>query len=66
MEERLNKLESQLAFQEHTIEQLNEVVTAQRTEIDFLKKEIATLRTDLARSRDTEERDPVRERPPHY
>ena len=66
MEERLTKLESDLAYQQYTIDQLNEVVRSQADAIDALKKEIELLRLELQRKSDSDERDPERERPPHW
>ena len=37
MEERLIELESRLAFQEHTLQELNDIVAAQQQEIGILR-----------------------------
>ena len=66
MEERLDKLETQVAFQEDLIEQLNQVIIAQADRIDALAGEEARLRDDMARGSEAGERDPLTERPPHY
>lgn len=66
MNERLTKLESQLAFQENIIGELNEVVTGQQKQIDSLSQELQLLREELRRGRENDERDPRLEKPPHY
>lgn len=64
---RLDALEVRVAFQDDTIEILNTTVTAQWTEIDALKREIARL-TD--RLQEAENRAATRSEPepppPHY
>jgi len=47
MENRLIELESRLAFQEHTLQELNGVVARQQQEILALRRELETLRTQL-------------------
>lgn len=68
IEERLVRLESQLAFQEDTIRQLNQVIYSQQQEIDVLQRQFkqnkeaelnpvdAGMIQDLLRH----------EKPPHY
>jgi SlyX protein len=48
MEERLAELEVRLAFQERTIQELNDVVTRQARELERLGREVAGLRHQLA------------------
>ena len=43
MEERLVKLETKVAHQDHIIEELNSVVTEQQQEIDQLKDQLKTV-----------------------
>jgi SlyX protein len=43
MEDRLIELETRLAFQEHTLQELNEVVTAQQRQLDRIEQQIAEL-----------------------
>lgn len=64
----LVELQSQLAFQEHTIEQLNAVLVSQQQQMDLLKMEIRLLKDKLSTLEDRVEvggsaRD---EKPPHY
>lgn len=67
MEERFLKLETTLAFQEHTIKELNDVIYQQSLAIDRLEKlyiELKSKFTDespLATRSESE-----KERPPHY
>jgi SlyX protein len=67
MNERLVELEVRVAFQEHTLQELNEVVTRQQQQIDRLTQELATLKAQLATVAPSlvipkEEETP----PPHY
>lgn len=67
MQERLTELEVRVAFQERTIQELNDVVTRQQQEIDRLARELASLKDQLH----TLEPSPVANRdeetpPPHY
>lgn len=67
--EALVELQSQLAFQEHTIEQLNSVLVKQQKQMDGLLLEIRHLKEKLGSLEDRVEqgggsaRD---EKPPHY
>ncbi|MGA9033757.1 MAG: SlyX family protein [Sulfuricaulis sp.] len=48
MNERLTELEVRVAFQDQTIQDLNEVVTRQQREIDRLVRELETVKSLLA------------------
>jgi SlyX protein len=48
MNDTIADLQSRLAFQEHTLDELNLVVARQRDELDRLRKEVELLR-DLVR-----------------
>jgi SlyX protein len=63
--ERIDTLESRLAFQDHTIEALNKTVTEQWAKIDALARQLVALGEQL---RETESRMPsaTNEPPPHY
>lgn len=69
VEERLEILESRLAFQEHTLEHLNQVVTRQDRELLVLKQRLADL---AARLKEIDAASPApgggseHEIPPHY
>ena len=43
MEDRLEKLETRLAYQDQTLEALNEVVTRQQDQIDRLERSLQAL-----------------------
>ena len=67
MENRLIELETRLAFQDNSLQELNAVVVRQQREIDNLTRELETLRAqlrtlapDLVASRAAEAP------PPHY
>jgi SlyX protein len=66
MENRLIELETRLAFQDHTLQELNAVVVRQQRDIsaltrdlETLKAQLKTLAPDLVASR-------AEEPPPHY
>lgn len=62
---RVDRLETRLAYQDETIEQLNQTITAQWKQIDALTRQIAQLNERL---QDAEARapGPANEQPPHY
>ena len=67
MSERLTELEVRVAFQEKTLQDLNEVVTRQQQEIDRLTKEMEAVKSQLsglAPSMVIPQED--EEPPPHY
>ena len=67
MENRIIDLESKLAFQDETINDLNEVITDQQQQLDQLREEIRLLNLRISsvaeNSSVSEEKDPP---PPHY
>jgi SlyX protein len=65
LSERIDALESRLAYQDQTIEQLNDTITAQWKQIDALTRQLAAL---TERLQDAEANAPAtaNERPPHY
>jgi len=65
MRERIDALESRLMYQDETIEQLNQAITAQWKQIDALTRQIAAL---AERLQETDADPPAQsnERPPHY
>ncbi len=60
---RLTELETALAYQEETIQELSDVVKRQWDEIDALKREIQRLEATKA---DAEDAEPDDQPPPHY
>jgi SlyX protein len=65
LSERLDTLESKLAFQDDTIEMLNKTVTEQWAKIDALTRQIVALRERLQEAESQMPR-PANEPPPHY
>jgi len=67
MENRIIDLESKLAFQDETINDLNEVITDQQQQLDQLREEIRLLNLRISsvaeNSSVSEEKEPP---PPHY
>ena len=67
MENKIIDLQSKLAFQDETINQLNEVITDQQNQLDQLREEIRLLGLRIANvaqsNTGTEEKEPP---PPHY
>lgn len=63
--ERIDRLETRLAYQDDTIETLNQTITAQWKQIDVLTRQIAQLSERL---QEAEANAPgaANERPPHY
>ena len=62
---RLEALEMRLTYQDDAIETLNGTITAQWSEIDALKRQIAALREQLAEA-EAGGSAPRNEPPPHY
>ncbi|MGL1832875.1 SlyX family protein [Rhodocyclaceae bacterium SMB388] len=66
MEERLECIETKIAFTEDLVEDLNLTVFRQQEQIDRLREQVARL-TDLIGDLDaSRQRDPRDEIPPHY
>ena len=63
--ERIDALEMRLAFQDETIEALNQTITAQWQQIDALTRQLAELKERL-QDAESNVAGPVNERPPHY
>ena len=63
--ERVDALESKLAFQDDTIDTLNKTVTEQWAKIDALTRQLFTLRERLQEAESQMPR-PANEPPPHY
>jgi SlyX protein len=63
----LIELQTQLAFQEQTISELNEALISQQKQIDLLRLEIKLLKEKLGVLEDRIETGPPQnEKPPHY
>lgn len=66
-EQRLDELETRLSFQDHTVHQLNEILTDQQRQIDQLHARIDILRQRLeAVGAALPAHAPADEVPPHY
>jgi SlyX protein len=65
LSERIDALEMRLAYQDVTIETLNQTITAQWTEIDKLTRQLSELK-ERVREAESNASGPVNEPPPHY
>jgi SlyX protein len=65
LSERIDALEARLAYQDQSIEQLNETITAQWKQIDALTRQVAAL-TERLHQAEANAPSPANERPPHY
>ncbi len=64
--ERTDTLETRLAFQDDTIQQLNDALIAQQARIDLLEGELRRLIDEFRGGITEAQIDPVDELPPHY
>jgi SlyX protein len=65
LSDRIDVLESRLAFQDDTIETLNKTITEQWAKIDALTRQLAALGERLQEAESQMPR-PANEPPPHY
>ncbi|MES2027784.1 MAG: SlyX family protein [Pseudomonadota bacterium] len=65
LRERIDALETRVAFQDDTIETLNETITAQWKQIDALTRQVAGLGERLQEA-ESNSGAPRNEPPPHY
>ena len=63
--DRIDTLESRLAFQDHTIEALNKTVTEQWAKIDALTRQLVA-RGERLQETESQMPGPTNEPPPHY
>jgi len=67
MEDRIIELETRMSYQDHTIGELNEVVTRQQKQIDRLESAVQQLRSHLKQQGSSGLARPHEETPPpHY
>lgn len=66
MDERLENLETQMAFQERTIEKLNQALISQQCQIDDMELQIRILVEKLRDVRVVEQSTEPEPPPPHY
>ena len=65
-QERIDTLETRLAFQDDTIQQLNDALIAQQVRIDLLETEMRQLIDEFRGGMTEAQIGPVDELPPHY
>jgi SlyX protein len=65
LSERIDALEVRLAYQDVTIETLNQTITTQWVEIDKLTRQLAELK-ERVREAESNTAGPSNEPPPHY
>jgi SlyX protein len=65
LRERIDAMETRIAFQDDTIETLNEAITAQWKQIDMLTRQVAVLGERLQEA-ESNSGAPRNEPPPHY
>ncbi|MET4068980.1 SlyX protein [Bradyrhizobium sp. S3.2.6] len=63
--ERIDTLETRLAYQDDTIETLNQTITAQWKQIDVLTRQLGQL-NDRLQEAEANAPGPANEPPPHY
>ena len=65
LSERIDALEARIAYQDDTIETLNQTITAQWKQIDALTRQVTAL-SDRLQEAEASSPGPANERPPHY
>ncbi|MBR1177872.1 SlyX family protein [Bradyrhizobium sp. KB893862 SZCCT0404] len=65
LSERIDALEMRIAYQDDTIETLNQTITAQWKQIDALTRKVSELGERLQQA-EANAPGPANERPPHY
>lgn len=63
---RVDALEERIAYQDETIEALNQTITKQWAQIDKLTRMVEVLTERLREIEEKAAQGPVTERPPHY
>jgi SlyX protein len=66
LSDRIDALEARIAYQDDTIETLNQTITEQWKQIDALTRQVAALSDRLQDAEARTPGGPVNERPPHY
>ena len=66
MDKRLEALEIKLSYQEHLIQELNEVVITQQNQVDKLEKSIHQIREHLSGGQGQQSAPENESPPPHY
>ena len=65
LNDRIDALETRIAYQDDTIETLNQTITAQWKQIDALTRQVTAL-SDRLQEAESRSPGPANERPPHY
>jgi SlyX protein len=65
-EERITNLEIKLSFTEDLIDQLNQTVYKQQQQIEFLYRELKSIKEQSSSGDSSENTNPKDEIPPHY
>lgn len=66
MEERLARLEEQIYFQDHTIQELNDVLFAQQRQLDAMQKTLTEMAERERKLLELVAEKPENSLPPHY
>ena len=66
MEERLARLEEQIYFQEHTIQELNDVLFAQQRQLDAMQRTLTEMAERERKLLELVAEKPENSLPPHY
>ena len=66
MDERFIELESRIAFQDHTIDTLNEVVTQQQQQLDQLERKLEAFSLQVNKLAQAQPEQGKEKPPPHY
>jgi len=66
MKDRIITLETKSAYQEHLIQELNEVIISQQQQIDMLEKNFARLKDDMRNNEPQQSTAENEAPPPHY
>ncbi|GAU09658.1 SlyX family protein [Desulfoplanes formicivorans] len=66
MDDQLEKLQTQIAFQERSIEKLNQALISQQCQIDELERQIRILAEKLLEVRAVDDNNVPEPPPPHY
>jgi SlyX protein len=65
-EDRINNLEIKLSFTEDLIDQLNQTIYKQQQQIEFLYRELKSIKEQAGNGEITRNNNPKDEIPPHY
>ncbi|HXH71331.1 MAG TPA: SlyX family protein [Mariprofundaceae bacterium] len=66
MEDRLIELETKISYQEHLLQELNDVIASQQQQLDRLEKEMKRVREHLKGTGSQLARPEEEAPPPHY